>query len=69
MKGRINCAARSKLLVADRNPSIEETRMMNSAFTKTIPKGPFMRQVERWLVGMAMMRAKRRGIRFGTLSL
>lgn len=54
MKGRINCAARSKLLVADRNPSIEETRMMNSAFTNTTPKGPFMRQVERWLVGMAM---------------
>ena len=28
--------------------------MMNSAFTNTTPKGPFMRQVERWLVGMAM---------------
>jgi hypothetical protein len=28
--------------------------MMNSASTNTIPKGPFTRQVERWLVGMAM---------------
>jgi hypothetical protein len=29
--------------------------MMNSASTNTIPKRPFIRQVERWLVGMAMM--------------
>ena len=29
--------------------------MMNSASTNTIPKGPFIRQLERWLVGLAMM--------------
>mgnify|MGYP003297464175 CR=1 FL=1 len=39
----------------DRNPSIDDTRMLNGASTNTIPKGPFTRQLERWLVGMAMM--------------
>jgi len=29
--------------------------MMNSASTNTIPKGPSNRQLERWLVGLAMM--------------
>jgi hypothetical protein len=29
--------------------------MLNSASTNTIPKKPFIRQVERRLVGMAMM--------------
>jgi hypothetical protein len=29
--------------------------MMNSVSTNTIPKGPFTRQLERWLVGLAMM--------------
>ena len=28
--------------------------MMNRASTNTIPQRPFMRQVERWLVGLAM---------------
>jgi len=28
---------------------------MNSAATNTIPNRPFMRHVERWLVGLAMM--------------
>jgi hypothetical protein len=28
--------------------------MMNSASTNTIPQRPFIRQLERWLVGMAM---------------
>ncbi len=46
---------RSKLLVADRNPLIDERRMMNNASTNTIPKGPFIRKMERRLVGMAMM--------------
>jgi hypothetical protein len=27
---------------------------MNSVATNTIPQRPFIRQVERWLVGMAM---------------
>ena len=39
----------------DRNSSIDEIRMMHSASTNTIPKRPFIRQVERWLVGLAMM--------------
>jgi hypothetical protein len=39
----------------DSNPSIDDTRMMNSVSTNTIPKRPFIRQVERRLVGMAMM--------------
>jgi hypothetical protein len=29
--------------------------MMNSASTNTLPERPFIRQVERWLVGLAMM--------------
>jgi hypothetical protein len=29
--------------------------MMHSASTNTIPQRPFIRQLERWLVGMAMM--------------
>jgi hypothetical protein len=29
--------------------------MMNSASTNTIPQRPFIRQLERWLVGLAMM--------------
>lgn len=29
--------------------------MMNSASTNTIPQRPVIRQLERWLVGMAMM--------------
>jgi hypothetical protein len=29
--------------------------MLNSASTNTIPKKPFIRHVERWLVGLAMM--------------
>jgi hypothetical protein len=29
--------------------------MMNSASPNTIPTKPFIRQVERWLVGLAMM--------------
>jgi hypothetical protein len=29
--------------------------MMNNASTNSIPKSLFIRQVERWLVGMAMM--------------
>jgi hypothetical protein len=29
--------------------------MMHSASTNTIPQRPFIRQVERWLVGLAMM--------------
>jgi hypothetical protein len=28
---------------------------MNSASTNTIPQRPFIRQLERWLVGLAMM--------------
>jgi hypothetical protein len=28
--------------------------MMNSASTNTIPTKPFIRQLERWLVGLAM---------------
>ena len=39
----------------DRNPSINDTRMMNSVSTNTTPQRLFMRQVERWLVGLAMM--------------
>jgi hypothetical protein len=39
----------------DRNPFIDDTRMLNSAATDTIPTRPFMRHVERWLVGLAMM--------------
>lgn len=45
----------SWLLVADRNPSSDETRMMNSASTNTIHQKSFIRQLERWLVGLAMM--------------
>jgi len=44
----------NKVLIAESNPSSHETRMMNSASTDTIHKRPFIRQVERWLVGMAM---------------
>jgi hypothetical protein len=29
--------------------------MLNSASTNTIPRQPFIRQLERWLVGLAMM--------------
>jgi len=29
--------------------------MMNSASTNTIPQRPFIRHVERWLVGLSMM--------------
>jgi glutathione S-transferase len=29
--------------------------MMNSASPNTIPQRPFIRQLERWLVGLAMM--------------
>jgi hypothetical protein len=29
--------------------------MMNSAPTNTIPQRPIIRQLERWLVGLAMM--------------
>jgi len=29
--------------------------MMSSASTNTLQKGPFTRQLERWLVGLAMM--------------
>jgi hypothetical protein len=39
----------------DRNPSIDEPRLINSVSTTTPPQRPFIRQVERWLVGMAMM--------------
>jgi hypothetical protein len=55
VKDRINCVKRSKLLVVDSNPSIDYTRMMNGASTNTIPQQPFIRQLERWLVGLAMM--------------
>jgi len=39
----------------DSNPSIDETHMMHSASTNTIPQLPVIRQLERWLVGLAMM--------------
>ena len=29
--------------------------MMNSASTNTTPQRPFIRQLERWLIGLAMM--------------
>jgi hypothetical protein len=51
----MNGGTRRRLFVVDRNPSIDETRMMNSVATNTIPQRPFMRHVERWLVGLAMM--------------
>jgi hypothetical protein len=53
--GRINRVKRRKLLVADRNPLIDNRPMMNNASTNTIPKGSFTRKMERRLVGMAMM--------------
>jgi len=53
--GRINCVKRKKLLVADRNPLIDNRPMMNNASTNTIPKGSFTQKMERWLVGIAMM--------------
>ena len=52
---RINCVKRRKLLVADRNPLIDNRSMRTNASTNTIPKGPFTRKMERRLVGMAMM--------------
>ena len=52
--GRINCVKRWQLLVADRNPLIDNRSMMNNASTNTIPKGPFGRKMERRLIGMAM---------------
>jgi hypothetical protein len=51
----MNCGTRRRLFVVERNPSIDETRILNSASTNTIPNRPFMRHVERWLVGLAMM--------------
>ncbi len=53
--GRINCVKRRKLLVADRNPLIDNGPMMNNASTNTIPKGSFTQKMERRLIGMAMM--------------
>ena len=55
LHGRIICVKRWKLLVADRNPLIDNRPMRNNASTNTIPKGPFTLKMERWLVGMAMM--------------
>jgi hypothetical protein len=54
LHGRIICVKRRELLVADRNPLIDNRPMMNNASTNTIPKGPFTRKMERRLVGMAM---------------
>ena len=53
--GRINCVERKKLLVADRNPLIDNRPMMNNVSTNTISKRSFTRRMERRLVGMAMM--------------
>ncbi|PTQ80609.1 hypothetical protein [Nitrosomonas ureae] len=53
--GRINCVERKKLLVADRNPLIDNRPMMNNVSTNTISKRSFTRRMERRLIGMVMM--------------
>ena len=53
--GRINCVERKKLLVADRNPLIDNRPMMNNASMNTISKRSFTRKMEHRLIGMVMM--------------